>query len=247
MSTTVSHEEISRFAGESSGWWDEGGAYASLHRLNPLRIEFIRDRIAAHTGRDPRAAEPLSGLRILDTGCGGGLVCEPLRRLGADVTGIDADDSAIAVASTHAQNMGLDIDYKPIPTDQLIAEKPEPFDVVLALEIVEHVSDPALFMRHCAELCRKGGLVITSTLNRTPKSFALGVIAAEYILRWVPRDTHNWKKFLKPAELARAARPCGLRQSEIKGMIFDPRSGEFKLSDADIDVNYFSIFVKAAV
>ncbi|NCC21452.1 MAG: bifunctional 2-polyprenyl-6-hydroxyphenol methylase/3-demethylubiquinol 3-O-methyltransferase UbiG [Alphaproteobacteria bacterium] len=244
MSTTVEKSEIYRFARDSGHWWDECGPYASLHRVNPARIAFLRDTLKRHFGREEVLDKPLSGIRILDIGCGGGLVSEPLARLGGSVTGLDADASAIAVAQDHAREQFLSIDYRATTAEDVATETPGSFDAVLALEIVEHVRDVPLFVNICATLCKPGGCVVFSTLNRTPKSFALGVVAAEYILRWVPRGTHNWKKFLRPSELARSARSAGLAQLDIKGIVYNPFQQEFVVSDTDLDVNYVMVFTK---
>lgn len=235
---TVDTKEIENFARDSSHWWDESGPFKPLHRLNPVRLQYIKDKICAAYDRDTKSLKPYKGLSILDIGCGGGLVCEPMARLGADVTGIDADSNAIAVAKAHAAQGGLGINYKGISTDDLLKEKTK-FDVVLALEIVEHVADVDGFVDHCVDICKPGGLIVFSTLNRTPKSFLLGKIAAEYILGWVPHGTHDWKKFLKPSELSRSIRAAGGDVQDLHGMVFDPIKGNFKLSADDLAVNYF--------
>ncbi len=239
---TVSAKEIANFAKDSSHWWDEDGPFRPLHRLNPVRLQYFKDRICGHFGRDARSLQPYKGLSILDIGCGGGLVCEPMARLGADVTGIDADANAIAVATDHGAQAGLIIAYRAASTDDLIALPPKnkpTFDVVLALEIIEHVTDVDKFVEDCVDLCAPGGIVIFSTLNRTPRSFLLGKIAAEYILGWVPKGTHDWKKFVKPSELSRAARNADVKIANIEGLVFDPFTREFKRSAHDLGVNYF--------
>lgn len=197
---------------------------------------YVRDRICARFGRDPLAPRPLEGLDILDAGCGGGIVCEPLARLGARVTGVDADRQAIEVARAHAEKMGLPVSYACGAVEDIEGKH---FDAVLALEIVEHVADARKFTGDCAARCRKGGIAIFSTLNRTPKSFALGIVAAEHIMRWVPRGTHDWKKFIKPSELSALLRGAGMSPVDIKGLRFDPLTWDFSLSDTDINVNYF--------
>ncbi len=235
MSSSVDKKEIENFAKDSARWWDENGPFAPLHRLNPTRLSYIKAQICRHFTLDECSFTPFNKLKILDVGCGGGLVCEPMARLGATVTGVDADKQAIGIAAQHAKENGLKISYK-ATTSEAIKEK---FDVVLALEIVEHVPDIQGFVNSCAALVKPGGLIIFSTLNRTAKSFALGVVAAEYILRWVPRGTHSWKKFVKPAELSRAARRAGLSPQNITGLIYNPVTSEFSLSKSDIEVNYF--------
>lgn len=242
---TVDAKEIENFAKDSSHWWDEKGPFRPLHRLNPVRLAYIKERICEQFDCDGQSLKPYKGLSILDIGCGGGLVCEPMARLGADITGIDADANAIAVAKEHAKAMGLSVDYKATSSEDLLKGKKR-FDVVLALEIVEHVADVDMFVGNCVDLCKPGGLVVFSTLNRTPKSFALGKIAAEYILGWVPQGTHDWKKFLKPSELAKAIRRAGASVENTEGMVFNAITGEFERSPRDLDVNYFMSAVKRA-
>jgi 2-polyprenyl-6-hydroxyphenyl methylase / 3-demethylubiquinone-9 3-methyltransferase len=240
--STVDSAEIARFAASAASWWDPSGEFRPLHQLNPVRLTFIRDRLAAHFGRDIRAAKPFAGLRLLDIGCGGGLVSEPMARLGASVTGIDAAGEALAVARAHAAGAGLDIDYREAAAEDLAATG-ESFDAVLALEIVEHVADPALFLAEAARLVRPGGAFVASTLNRTPKAFVFGIIGAEYLLRWLPRGTHQWRKFLRPSELAAGLRPHGLTAKEITGLSYSPLTGHWMLS-RDIDVNYLVFAAK---
>lgn len=241
MKTSLKPQEIAHFARDAAQWWDENGPFRPLHRLGPLRLRYIRDQITAHYGL-------LKGLRVLDIGCGGGLVSEPLARLGAQVTGIDADAVAIDAAKAHAAGGGLAIDYKVTTAEELLVniasrEEENGFDVVLALEIIEHVADREFFVRTCAELCKPGGLVIFSTLNRTPQSFALGIVAAEYLLGWVPRGTHNWKQFVRPAELARDARASGLLEKNLQGYGFDVPRNEFAFVN-NVRVNYFMSLAK---
>lgn len=221
-------------------------------------MRYIKQQICNHYSRDYNDFNALKDLKILDIGCGGGLVCEPLARLGASVTGFDADSGAIDVAKAHAKESGLKIDYRNDVAEDMLSPSPSReredrvkrdqgegvFDIVLALEILEHVADLPGFIENCARLLKPGGLVIFSTLNRTPEAFALGIVAAEYILRWVPRGTHNWKKFIRPSELAACARDSGLQESGLTGMAFDLGKGEFILSDTKIAVNYFMTCVK---
>jgi 2-polyprenyl-6-hydroxyphenyl methylase/3-demethylubiquinone-9 3-methyltransferase len=232
---TLDPHEIEKFARDSARWWDEAGPFAPLHRLNPTRLGYLRAQIVGHFGLDERSLKPFTTLRILDIGCGGGLVCEPLARLGAEVTGMDADANAITAAKAHAEAGGLAIDYRVGTSDTL----QEQFDVVLALEIVEHVADVAAFIADLKRLVKPGGLVILSTLNRTRRSYLGAIIAAEYVLRWVPRGTHQWKRFLKPSELARELRQAGLAVNDLTGMVYNPVSREFSLSKTDLAVNYF--------
>jgi len=235
MTTSINPQEIEQFSKDAARWWDEDGPFRPLHRLNPVRLEYICNQIRRHYDLAPDNLKPFSKLEILDIGCGGGLVCEPLARLGGKVTGIDADEKAIAVAKEHAEKSGLKIDYRQDSAENL----KKTYDVVLALEIVEHVNDVDSFVQSCVDLCKPGGIIIFSTLNRTLKSFALGIAAAEYILRWVPQGTHQWKKFVRPSELARAIRRGGGKEKDIKGIIFNSLECEFKLSSQDTDVNYF--------
>ena len=235
---TVDQKEIQNFSKDSSHWWDENGPFKPLHRLNPTRLHYIKQQICDHFDRDMKALDSYKGLDLLDIGCGGGLVCEPLARLGGNVTGIDADENAINVATKHALNADLKIKYDATSSEHLLKKKKR-YDVVLALEIIEHVSDPELFVKSVLELCKPEGIVIFSTLNRTPKSFALGIVAAEYILRWVPAGTHDWKKFVKPAELSRHVRNAGGKPKNICGLAYSPLKNEYSLKPRDTDVNYF--------
>lgn len=247
MITSINPKEIEHFSKDAGQWWDENGPFSPLHRLNPVRLAYLCGQIRQHYGLAENDLKPFGRLKILDIGCGGGLVCEPLARLGAKVTGIDADEKAIAVAKEHAAQSGLDIDYRATTSEDLLsADKKKnrtAFDVVLALEIIEHVNDVDSFVKSCVNLCKKDGLVIFSTLNRTPHSFAMGIVAAEYILRWVPRGTHQWKKFVRPSELARAIRRAGAKETDIKGIFYNALDSEFKLSD-DVSVNYMMMAVK---
>ena len=235
MTNSVDQQEIQQFSKDSSHWWDESGPFAPLHRLNPTRMSYIKQQICTHYDRDVNRLDALNGLDILDIGCGGGLVCESLARLGGNVTGADADAQAVEVAKVHAKESGLKIKYENKPAEDIKKQ----FDVVLALEIIEHVKNPAEFVSSVSKLLKPGGLVIFSTLNRNPKSFLLGIVAAEYILRWVPKGTHSWNKFIKPSELSRYARNTGLTPQNITGLIYNPVKDVFSLSKTDIDVNYF--------
>jgi len=244
MKTSLNPKEVEHFSKDSARWWDENGPFRPLHRLGSLRMRYIREQLVSPFGLDADSLAPFKGLKILDVGCGGGLVCEPLARLGADVTGIDADENAIGVAKRHAAGSSLKINYQSATAEELRAKK-HSYSVVLALEIVEHVADRDFFVRTCAEMCRPGGLVIFSTLNRTPKSYALGIVAAEHVLRWVPRGTHDWKKFVRPSELAASARDAGLREKNVSGYGYNPLTQSFELSDRYVAVNYFMTFEKA--
>ena len=244
--STVDPAEVERFARIANEWWDPRGKFAPLHRLNPVRLGFIRDRAAAHWQRDPLSGTPLQGLSVLDIGCGGGLICEPMARLGATVTGIDAAERNVTVARLHAAGQELAIDYRE-STAEAMASGGAQFDIVLALEIVEHVSDVDLFLQSCGRLTRPGGLVFLSTLNRTAKAWALAIAGAEYALRWLPRGTHDWRKFLKPSEVVRGLRRAGVEPQEIAGVVYSPLSRTWSLNRNDLDVNYMLYGSKAGV
>jgi 2-polyprenyl-6-hydroxyphenyl methylase / 3-demethylubiquinone-9 3-methyltransferase len=241
-SPTVDKDEIERFSRIADEWWDENGKFKPLHRMNPIRLGYIRDRAAAHFGKDTSQVKSLSGLNVLDIGCGGGLLCEPLTRLGAHVTGIDAAEKNIRVASLHAEKMGLDITYRCAAAEELTTT----YDIVLAMEIVEHVADVPAFLKAVASLAKPGGIVFMSTLNRTVKSYAMAIIGAEYVLRWLPRGTHEWKKFLKPSELCSGLRHEGLTIAHMTGTVFHPLSNSWSLDERDLDVNYMLTALKPA-
>ena len=241
---TLDREEVARFARLSGEWWDEHGPLRQLHRINPTRLTYIRDQLCLRSGRDARAAASLAGLSVLDIGCGGGLVCEPLARLGARVTGIDPAAENIAAAKAHASAAGLDIAYE-VATAEEMATRRARYDAVLLLEVVEHVPDVAKFVRSVAPLVKPGGLMILSTLNRTLKAYALAIIGAEYILRWLPVGTHQWDRFVTPEELASALSAAGLTLAGTEGLIYDPFSDEWRLG-TDTDVNYFTTAMRRA-
>ncbi len=233
---SVDPDEIARFARLADRWWDPEGEFRPLHRLNPVRLTYIRDRLASHFGRDIRPRHPFAGLRLLDIGCGGGLISEPLARLGFAVTGIDAAAETIAAAQRHAGDLGLAIDYRHT-TAEALAGTGVRFDAVLALEVVEHVADPPAFLATVGELVAPGGAAVLATINRTPKAYALAIVGAEYLLRWLPRGTHQWRRFLRPSELVRDLRRGGLAVADISGVSYAPLADRWELS-RDLDVNY---------
>lgn len=239
--STVDAAEVAQFSAIAAEWWDERGKFAPLHRMNPTRLAYIRERIEAHFGRltgpDSVPATPLKNLTLLDVGSGGGLICEPMARLGATVTGIDASGENIAVAQAHAAEVGLTIDYH-ATTAEALADTDQQYDVVLALEIIEHVADIALFYDALAALVKPGGLILMSTMNRTAKAFAMAIVGAEYVLRWLPRGTHDWNKFVKPSEMADSLVKRGFDAPEPMGIVYSPLSGKFSLNPNDLDVNY---------
>jgi 2-polyprenyl-6-hydroxyphenyl methylase/3-demethylubiquinone-9 3-methyltransferase len=235
--TTVDPAEVDRFSRMADEWWDADGKFAPLHRLNPVRIGYVRDRAAAHLQRDPLSDRPLRDLRLLDIGCGGGLLSEPMARLGAEVTGIDASARNVAAARLHAERQGLAIAYRQDTAEALVRTGAR-YDIVLALEVVEHVADVALFLESCGRLLKPDGVVFLSTLNRTAKAWALAIAGAEYLLGWLPRGTHDWRKFLKPAEAARGLRRAAVEVQEIVGVVYSPLSRAWSLSPDDLDVNY---------
>lgn len=239
---SVDPHEAAKFSALAEEWWDPAGSFRPLHQLNPVRLRYIRDRVAAHFGRDAMAERPLAGLTILDVGCGGGLLCEPLTRLGAEVSGIDADESTIRVAQLHAAQAGLDIDYRHVAAEDL-AEAGQSFDAVLTMEVVEHVADLPGFIGTCASLIKPGGALVLATLNRTPKAFLLAIVGAEYVLRWLPRGTHDWRKFVRPSELATMLRRRGLDIDDLSGVEYNPLTGSWRLGH-DLDVNYMAFAPK---
>jgi len=235
--STLDEREVARFRALAEKWWDPEGEFAPLHAIGPERMRFLREQLVSHFARDGNAARPLEGLRIADIGCGGGLVSEPLARLGASVTGIDPAEENAAAARAHAADSGLEIDYRAARVEDLAAEGAQ-YDAVIALEVVEHVPDVQAFIGVCAQTLRPGGMMLLSTINRTARAFALAIVGAEYVLRWLPRGTHQWERFVTPDELAAALRAGGLRVVETRGLTFNPLTREWRLSD-DAGVNYF--------
>lgn len=240
--STADRDEIERFAAQSGDWWNPAGAFAPLHRLNPLRLDYIRSELLAHFSREGRALRPFDGLALLDIGCGGGLVAEPMTRLGFEVTAIDAAAEAIAVARAHAEESGLAIDYR-VATAEALAAEGQRFDAVLALEIVEHVADRDRFFAALGALVRPGGTMVGATLNRTLRSFALAIVGAEYVLNWLPRGTHDWQRFVRPSEFALGLRRNGLATTRLAGVFYNVLSGGWSLS-GDLSVNYLLTAVR---
>ncbi|NTT87082.1 bifunctional 2-polyprenyl-6-hydroxyphenol methylase/3-demethylubiquinol 3-O-methyltransferase UbiG [Tabrizicola fusiformis] len=240
---TIDPAEVAKFEAMAAEWWDPNGKFKPLHLMNPCRLDYITRQIAAEFGRDLTARAPFAGLRILDIGCGGGLLSEPMARLGADVLGADAAPRNIPVAQLHAEQSSLTIDYRNI-TAEALAEAGERFDVVLNMEVVEHVADPLAYLTACQQLLKPGGLMICSTLNRNPKSFMMAIVGAEWVMRWLPKGTHDWAKFITPDELYTLIRNAGLDPVDRKGMVFNPVSWRWALSDRDLSVNYVTASVK---
>jgi len=232
--------EIDKFTAMAAEWWDPRGKFRPLHKFNPVRLGFIRDTLTAHFARDPAGRTPLSGLRLLDIGCGGGLVSEPMSRLGAAVTGVDAGEANIKTAMVHAEASGLDIDYRVGTAEGLLEAGEAPFDIVLNLEVVEHVADPSRFLADCAALVAPGGVMIVATINRTAKAFALAIVGAEYVLGWLPRGTHEFDKFLTPSEIASALSSAGLDPAPPQGVSYSPLADAWSLSN-DEKVNYLMV------
>lgn len=242
--STIDPAEVSRFAAMAKEWWARHGKMRPLHALNPVRIAFIKDIACDLFDRSPRKLDCLAGLRILDIGCGGGILSEPLARLGANVTGIDPAGENIEVAKLHAEQSALAIDYR-ATTAEALADAGEQFDVVIASEVVEHVADLALFVKRAAEMVKPGGFMAVTTINRTMKSFALAIVGAEYILRWLPVGTHSWDKFVTPEELRRVFTANGMSELDRGGILFNPLTGEWRRG-MDTDVNYMIAAKKPA-
>jgi 2-polyprenyl-6-hydroxyphenyl methylase/3-demethylubiquinone-9 3-methyltransferase len=243
--STVDPAEVAKFEAMAAEWWDPNGKFKPLHMLNPCRLDYIVGQIAAEFGRDPAAERPFAGLRLLDIGCGGGLLSEPMARLGAEVVGADAAARNIPVARIHAQQSGLDIDYRHTTAEDMAAAG-ERFDVVLNMEVVEHVADPLAYLTACHDLLKPGGLMVCSTLNRNPKSWLMAIIGAEHVMRWLPKGTHEWKKFITPDELYDLLRRAGMDPVDRKGMVFNPLSWSWSLSERDLSVNYATTSIRRA-
>ena len=241
---TLDPQEIKRFSRIADEWWDPLGKFRPLHQLNPIRLTYIRDEICRHFGIEKHVPTPLKGLKVLDIGCGGGLLCEPMTRMGARVTGVDPAERTIKAARAHAASMGLDIDYRISRAEELV-KAGELFDVVVNMEVIEHVPDVLAFLNICSQLVRPGGQMLASTLNRTLKSYGLAIIGAEYIMRWLPTGTHQWQRFVTPDELKKAMLDADLTDIEQTGMSFNPLTGNWTLG-ADLEVNYLASAKKPA-
>ena len=241
--STVDPDEVAKFEAMSKEWWDTEGKFKPLHMLNPCRLEYITSQIATEFDRDLTADMPFAGLRLLDIGCGGGLLCEPMARLGATVIGADAAAGNIPVAKLHAKQSGLDIDYRHITAEEMAAAG-EQFDVILNMEVVEHVASPITYLTACKDLLKPGGLHICSTLNRNPKSFVFAIIGAEWVMRWLPKGTHDWNKFITPDELFDLLRSAALEPVDRKGFVFDKLRWNWSISQSDLSVNYVTTSLK---
>lgn len=243
---SVDPAEMASFARMAENWWDADGPFKPLHIMNGARLGFIKDTLCDHFHRDPEVELPLKGLRILDIGCGGGLLCEPMTRLGASVTGVDALEKNLKTAKTHADQAGLEIDYRHGTIEQLVQSNETPFDAVLNMEVIEHVANPPDFMNDCGAMVREGGLMICSTINRTMKAFLFAIVGAEYVLRWLPRGTHQYEKLVKPAEIKRWLTDAGLAPDPSIGMSLNPLTSAWRFSD-DLTINYVTVAKKIAL
>jgi 2-polyprenyl-6-hydroxyphenyl methylase/3-demethylubiquinone-9 3-methyltransferase len=242
MTASIDPAEIAKFSAIAAEWWDPTGKFAPLHKFNPVRLAFLRAELAAHFGRDARALRPFEGLTLLDIGCGGGLLSEPMARLGFAVTGADASERNIGTARAHAAQTGLEIAYRATTAEALVAEG-QAFDVVLNMEVVEHVADVSAYLAACTSLVKPGGLTFVATLNKTLKSLALAKIGAEYVLNWLPRGTHDWNRFIPPGDLRKSLEDSGLSILKMQGVSFDPLRWDWRLS-SDVDVNYMVVGVR---
>ena len=243
--SSIDPAEVERFSRIAAEWWDPRGKFGPLHRFNPVRLAFIRDQALYRFRCDARVRRPFEGLRLLDIGCGGGLLSEPMTRLGFQVTGVDASERNIGTASAHAAEQGLSIDYRVSTAEALVAADEPPFDVILNMEVIEHVADPGDYLRSCAQLLKPGGLMIVATLNRTLKAFALAKVGAEYVLRWLPVGTHDWNKFLTPDELRGFLATEPVTMDGPFGVVFNPLNGKWTES-SDVSVNYMMTVVRDA-
>ena len=243
--TTIDTAEVDRFSRMAAEWWDPKGKFKPLHKFNPVRLAYIRDRVAEQFGRDPHSSRPFDGLRFLDIGCGGGLLCEPMARLGATVVGADASETNIEVAKLHAEKSGVSSDYRSTTAEDL-ADAGEQFDVILNMEVVEHVADVPLYMSKCAQMVKPGGIMFVATINRTLKALGLAIVGAEYVLRWLPRGTHQYEKLVRPDELERALSDSGMTIIDRTGVSYNPLADRWQKS-RDLDVNYMVLAQKPAL
>lgn len=242
--TTIDDDEVARFNAMAEEWWDPAGKFKPLHKFNPVRLAYIREHVLSHFKLDGTKRHPFDGLKFLDIGCGGGLLCEPMTRLGAAVTGADASEKNIRIAATHAEQAGLAIDYR-ATTSETMAAAGEQFDVVLNMEVVEHVADVPLYLKSCADLVKPGGIMFVATINRTAKAFALAIVGAEYVMRWLPRGTHSYDKFLTPEEISSQLKRNGMRIKDKCGVSFSPLQDQWRKS-RDMSVNYMLLAEKQA-
>ena len=243
--SSIDPEQVERFSALAAEWWDPKGKFGVLHKFNPVRLAYIREKVGAHFGRDDKTARPFEGLRVLDIGCGGGLLCEPMARLGADVVGVDASEKNIGTASVHAEEQGLTIDYR-ATTAEALREAGEMFDVVLNMEVVEHVAEVDSFVADCAAMVKPGGLMVIATINRTAKAFFMAIIGAEHLLRWLPVGTHQYEKLVKPEELEKALAPTSMAIVDRCGVTFNPLEDAWKRVPNDLDVNYMVLAARPA-
>ena len=243
---SIDPEEVAKFEAMAEEWWDPNGKFKPLHMLNPCRLDYIIEMIRTEFGCDPQKAMPFNGLNILDIGCGGGLLCEPMARLGANVVGVDAAQRNIPIAVAHAKQSNLTIDYRHGTAEEVLTGD-EKFDVILNMEVVEHVADPLSYIKTCEALLKNGGMMLCSTINRNTKSFLMAIIGAEYVMRWLPKGTHEWSKFFKPSELGNIIEQAGLEMVDKKGFVFNPISWQWSISDKDLSVNYVTTSVKKLV
>lgn len=234
--TTIDQAEVDRFTAMAAEWWNPAGKFRPLHKFNPVRLRYIRDKACAHFGRDPSVHQPLAGLRVLDIGCGGGLLSEPVARMGASVLGADASERNIGIASTHAAQSGVAVDYRAVTAEDLAAAG-EKFDIILNMEVVEHVADVDFFISTCASMVKPGGMMFIATINRTMKAMALAIVGAEYVLRWLPKGTHQYEKLVRPEELEKPLLTSGMQIDDRTGVFFSPLTNQWNLS-RDMDVNY---------
>jgi 2-polyprenyl-6-hydroxyphenyl methylase/3-demethylubiquinone-9 3-methyltransferase len=243
VTSTIDPSELAKFTAMAADWWNPDGQFKPLHKFNPTRLAYIHNKLCGQFDRDPNTAKPLTGLRLLDIGCGGGLLSEPMARLGAEVVGADAAEANIKTAALHAEQQNLDIDYRAMTAEELVTQG-EMFDAILNMEVIEHVADPPAFMTACSQLMKPEAIMFLATLNRTLKAFALAIVGAEYVLRWLPRGTHDWEKFITPKELDDMAAKAGLEVYSSTGVSFNPLTDKWRQT-GDMSVNYMGVARKA--